>query len=109
MVNSSSSFSPLRQQMIDDMNMHRLGAETQSAYLRHVVELNDYLGHSPHKATAEDLRRYQLHLVQSGVSTAPCVMRASNGLQICCDSDSGRTLTVVIFTNVFGELKSYLE
>ena len=71
MGNSSSSISPLRQRMIDDMTMHRLGAKTQSAYLRHVVELNNYLGHSPHKATAEDLRRYQLHLVQSGKAVHP--------------------------------------
>jgi len=77
MGNSSSSISPLRQRMIDDMTMHRLGAKTQSAYLRHVVELNNYLGHSPHKATAEDLRRYQLHLVQSGASTGSINARLS--------------------------------
>jgi len=77
MGNSSSSISPLRQRMIDDMTMHQLGAKTQSTYLRHVVELNNYLGHSPHKATAEDLRRYQLHLVQSGASTGSINARLS--------------------------------
>ena len=73
MGNSSSSISPLRQRMIDDMTMHQLGAKTQSTYLRHVVELNNYLGHSPHKATVEDLRRYQLHLVQSGKAVKRCI------------------------------------
>ena len=77
MGNSSSSISPLRQRMIDDMTMHQLGAKTQSTYLRHVVKLNNYLGHSPHKATAEDLRRYQLHLVQSGASTGSINARLS--------------------------------
>ena len=63
MGNSSSSISPLRQRMIDDMTMRRLSAKMQTSYLRHVIELNQFLGHSPHRATAEDLRRYQLHLV----------------------------------------------
>ena len=56
MGNSSSSISPLRQQMIDDMTMRRLSSKTQTSYLRHVIELNYFLGHSPDKATAEDLR-----------------------------------------------------
>ena len=57
MGNSSSSISLLRQRMIDDMTMRRLGSKSQISYLRHVIELNKFPGHSPHKATAEDLRR----------------------------------------------------
>jgi site-specific recombinase XerD len=63
--------------MIDDMTMRRLSAKTQTSYLRHVVELNKFLGHSPHKATAEDLRRYQLHLVKSGMATGSINARLS--------------------------------
>lgn len=69
MGNSSSSISPLRQRMIDDMNMRRLHPKTQSSYIRHVKELSDYLGRSPHTATSEELRLYQLHLVNSGISS----------------------------------------
>ena len=69
MGHSSSSISPLRQRMIDDMTMRRLGAKTQTSYLRHVSELSKYLGRSPHTATSEDLRQYQLHLVKTGVAT----------------------------------------
>jgi len=69
MVNSSSSIRPLRQRMIDDMTMRRLSDKTQSSYIRHVKELNEYLGRSPHTATAEELRQYQLHLVKTGVAT----------------------------------------
>ena len=69
MGHSSSSISPLRQRMIDDMTMRRLGAKTQTSYLRHVSELSKYLSRSPHTATAEDLRQYQLHLVKTGVAT----------------------------------------
>jgi len=55
--------------MIDDMTMRRLSDKTQSSYIRHVKELNEYLGRSPHTATAEELRQYQLHLVKTGVAT----------------------------------------
>ena len=69
MSHSTSPISPLRQRMIDDMVMRKLSAKTQSSYLRHVTSLGEYLGRSPHTATAEDLRSYQLHLVNSGKSS----------------------------------------
>lgn len=60
--------SPLRQRMIEDMTLRQLAPTTQSNYLRAVKKLNLHLGHSPHTATAEDLRCYQLHLVNTGIS-----------------------------------------
>jgi integrase/recombinase XerD len=60
--------SPLRLRMIDDMRLRRLERRTQEAYIRGVCRLAKYLGHSPQTATAEDLRRFQLHLVEAGVS-----------------------------------------
>ena len=66
---SNSPVSPLRQRMIDDMVMRKLSAKTQSSYLRHVSSLGEYLGRSPRTATSEDLRSYQLHLVNSGKSS----------------------------------------
>jgi site-specific recombinase XerD len=54
--------------MIDDMRMRKLSDATQSHYLRAVVHLTRFLGRSPDTATAEDLRRYQLHLVETGTS-----------------------------------------
>jgi len=54
--------------MIDDMMMRKLSPRTQNQYIRSVKNLARYLGHSPHTATAEDLRKYQLHLVDDGVS-----------------------------------------
>lgn len=75
--NNSSSVSPLRQRMIDDMTMRRLSPKTQTSYLRHISELSEFLGHSPHKATAEDLRQYQLHLVNKGIATGSINARLS--------------------------------
>jgi len=54
--------------MIDDMMMRKLSPKTQSGYIRAVKNLARYLGHSPHTATAEELRQYQLSLVNDGIS-----------------------------------------
>jgi len=54
--------------MLDDMRMRRLCDKTQSSYIRAVRRLAGYLGRSPDTATVEDLRRYQLHLVDQGSS-----------------------------------------
>ena len=68
MTQSTQSVSPLRQRMIDDMMMRKLSPKTQYQYIRSVKNLTRYLGRSPDTATAEDLRKYQLHLVSDGVS-----------------------------------------
>ena len=65
---SAHGNSPLRQRMIDDMRMRKLTDKTQSHYIRAVRQLAAFLGRSPDTATVEDLRRYQLHLVDHGVS-----------------------------------------
>jgi len=66
MNDSTKSVSPLRQRMIEDMHMRKLNLKTQKSYLRHVSTFAEFPGHSPHKATSEDLRRYQLHMVDTG-------------------------------------------
>ena len=63
--------SPLRQRMIDDMTARRFGEHTQRDYVRAVKNFADYLGCSPAKASAEDLRRFQLHRSAQGRSTPP--------------------------------------
>jgi len=55
--------------MIEDMALRKLSPKTQSNYLRAVIKLTCFLGRSPDTATAEDLRRYQLHLVETGTSS----------------------------------------
>ena len=65
---STSAVTPLRQRMIDDMRMRKLGDRTQTAYVRAVRNLAEFLGRSPDTASAEDLRRFQLHMVECGVS-----------------------------------------
>jgi site-specific recombinase XerD len=54
--------------MLDDMRMRKLSAKTQASYIRVVKRFAGFLGRSPDTASAEDLRRYQLHLVDHGIS-----------------------------------------
>ena len=68
MAQSTQPISPLRQRMIEDMHMRKLAPKTQASYICAVKKLADYLGHSPHTATAEDLRQFQLHLTDQGTS-----------------------------------------
>ncbi len=69
MTESTKPLSPLRRRMIEDMTMRKLSPKTQTAYIRAVVNLTRFLGRSPDTAEVEDLRRYQLHLVEQGVSS----------------------------------------
>ena len=69
MTHHSKPISPLRQRMLEDMALRKLAPKTQSNYLRAVINFTCFLGRSPDTATTEDLRRYQLHLVETGTSS----------------------------------------
>ena len=68
MTQSMQTISPLRQRMIDDMRLRKLSPKTKNGYIRAVKRLAGFLGRSPDSATAEDLRHFQLHLVDHGIS-----------------------------------------
>ena len=58
---SETPISPLRQRMIDDMHVRNFAEKTQRDYIRHVKTFSTFLGRSPAAATADDLRRFQVH------------------------------------------------
>ena len=64
---SKRTISPLRRRMIEDMTVRGFSAVTQQGYIRAVRDFAAFLGNSPDRATAEDLRGYQLHMRQEGV------------------------------------------
>lgn len=82
--------SPLRQRMLDDMRMRKFGEKTQLDYVRAVRNFTKYLGRSPDTATVEDLRNYQLHMVDGGISPAS-LNSAISGLKFffCVTLDRG--------------------
>jgi len=57
----------LRRRMIEDMTVRGFTAKTQHDYIRYVKTFAAFLGRSPDKATAEDLRRFQVHQTQAGL------------------------------------------
>ncbi len=63
----SAPISPLRQRMIEDMNLRRFSQDTQRDYIRDVGRFATFLGRSPDTATAEDIRRFQVEQRESGV------------------------------------------
>jgi integrase/recombinase XerD len=65
---STEAISPLRQRMIEDMNARKLCEGTQRGHIRSCKRFAAFLKHSPDTATAEDIRRFQLHLAETGVS-----------------------------------------
>jgi len=69
MTHNPKPVSPLRQRMLEDMALRKLAPKTQSNYLRAVINFTCFLGRAPDTASPEDLRRYQLHLVNTGTSS----------------------------------------
>lgn len=60
--------SPLRQRMMEDMRIRGMGDKAQKAHIRAIKDFSAFLGHSPDTATPEELRAYQLHMTDTGVT-----------------------------------------
>ena len=91
--------SPLRRRMIEDMTVRNFVEKTRNDYIRHVRDFTAFLRRSPDTATAEDLRRFQLHQTQTGVRP-PTINSSVAGLRfffgVTLDRpEMGRHLTFV--------------
>ena len=64
----TTTISPLRQRMIEDMAARKLSPGTQKGHIRSCRRFAAFLHRSPDTATCEDVRRFQLHLSESGMS-----------------------------------------
>src|SRR5262244_3726646 len=65
---STETITSLRQRMIEDMNARKLGSHTQTGHIRSCKRFAAFLARSPNTATVEDIRRFQLHLAETGMS-----------------------------------------
>ena len=65
---SEEVINPLRRRMVEDMMARNLDQGTQRGYLRAVRSCSRYCGRSPGQLTFEDVRRFQLHLIESGLA-----------------------------------------
>ena len=69
---------PLRQRMIDDMQLRGLSARTQEAYVAAVRQLAQHYRRSPDRITEEELRQYFLYLANEKK-----VARATATITLC--------------------------
>ena len=86
---TEQTISPLRRRMIEDMVIRQFAPRTQAFYIRTVYDFTVFLGRAPDRASAEDLRGYQLHLASTGV-TPMSINRAVTALRFFFNITLGR-------------------
>jgi site-specific recombinase XerD len=67
-MSDTNTVSPLRQRMIEDMAARKLNPHTQRGHIYSCKRFAAWLKHAPDTATLDEVRRFQLHLVESGTS-----------------------------------------
>jgi site-specific recombinase XerD len=67
-MSTDTTVSPLRQRMIEDMAARKLGAHSQRSHIYSCKRFAAFLERSPDTATADDIRRFQLHLAEADLS-----------------------------------------
>ena len=60
--------SPLRERMMEDMRIRGMQETSQKAHIRAIKHFAGFLRRSPDTATPDDLRAYQLHMADTGVT-----------------------------------------
>ena len=59
-----ATISPLRRRMIEDMTIRNLSRSTQQSYIYAVAKFSRHFGRSPDLLGMEEVRAYQLHLIE---------------------------------------------
>ncbi len=59
---------PLRERMIEDMRIRGMGDKAQKAHIRAIKDFAGFLKRSPDTAGPDDLRAYQLHMTDAGIT-----------------------------------------
>ncbi|TLY73403.1 MAG: integrase [Gammaproteobacteria bacterium] len=67
-MSETNTVSPLRQRMLEDMAARKLNPHTQRSHISSCKRFAAWLKHSPETATPDEVRRFQLHLIESGAS-----------------------------------------
>ena len=88
---------PLRQKMIEDMQLRGLAKRTQQSYVAAVRGLAEYYGQSPDKISESELRQYFLYLKnEKKVSASSCTV-ALCGLKFLYQHTLGQRWPILDF------------
>ena len=83
-----ATMSPLRRRMIEDMTIRNLSRSTQQSYIYAVAKFSRHFNCPPDQLGMEDIRAYQLHLVDrkyswSHINQVACALRFFYGITLC--------------------------
>ena len=67
-MSETNTVSPLRQRMIEDMAARKLNPHTQRGHIYSCKRFAAWLKRSPDTATPDEVRLFQLHLIESGTT-----------------------------------------
>lgn len=81
------TMSPLRRRMIEDMTLRNLSPSTQQSYIYAIAKFSRHFGCSPDRLSLEQVRAYQLHLIEqkhswSHLNQVACAMRFFFGVTL---------------------------
>jgi hypothetical protein len=77
--------------MIEDMSARKLNPHTQRSHINSCKRFAAYLKRSPDTATADEIRLFQLHLIETGVSICNRNRIMTGGAPVLADE----TLTLI--------------
>jgi site-specific recombinase XerD len=92
---------PLRQRMLEDMSIRNLAENTQISYIRQVVAYAAHFHRSPEELGPEDVRAYQLYLMQTRKLTPSSIGIATGALRFLCASGIPKPITAHALRHAF--------
>ena len=86
---------PLRQRMLEDLQIRHYAPTTIAAYIRGVAEFARHFGKSPDQLGPEDIRQYQLFLIKEKGVSLPAY------IQVVCLQHTNLLRRGTLDTNLF--------
>ena len=86
---------PLRQKMIEDMQLHGLSERTQQSYVWAVKGLADFHKRSPAALSEEEIRQFFLHLIETRQVAKSTVTVYLSGIKFFCEKTLSKPMPIL--------------
>ena len=86
---------PLRKRMMENMELHGLADRTQESYVSAVAHLARYYNRSPDQLSADEIRRFFLHLIKEKQAAKSTVTIHLCGIKFFFEKTLGRQMPVL--------------